>query len=150
MVNFFVLPLWIPGENRAKLKKLFKWQKLFEQQKEVGSTIPQIYRIHFVIVLSPIALMQAIFWTEYFCFISGCGNSFNCKLKKLINEQIVIFYSSSHALCSCDEICTDKLSIILSFACVPFPLGSISKYRISVNEEPRNVRYRKNQILVYH
>ena len=146
MVNFFALPLWIPREDRAKLKKLFKWQKLFEQQTEVGSTILHIHRIHFVIVLSPIALMQAIFWTEYFCFVSGCGNSFNCKLKKLLNEQIVIFYSWSNALCSCDEICTNILSIILSFACVPFRLGSISKYWISVNEEPRNMRYRKNQM----
>ena len=56
--------------------------------------------------LSAIAVMQVIFWTEdNFCFNSDCGNlfKFNCKLKKLINELIVIFYSPSNALCSCDE-----------------------------------------------
>ena len=41
-------------------------------------------------------------WRQ-FCFISDCGNSFSCKLKKLINKQIVRFYSPSHALCSSDE-----------------------------------------------
>ena len=38
-----------------------------------------------------------------FCFISDCRNSCNCKLKKLINKQIIIFYSPSNALCSSDE-----------------------------------------------
>ena len=41
-------------------------------------------------------------WRQ-FCFISDCGNSFNCKLKKLINEQIVRFYSPSNAICWSDE-----------------------------------------------
>ena len=40
-----------------------------------------------------------IFWTEdNFNFISDCRNSFNCKLKKFINEQIITFYSPSNAL----------------------------------------------------
>ena len=57
-----------------------------------------------IFVLSAIAVIQVIFWTEgNFCFISDCGNSFNCKLKKLIKEQISIFYSPSNALCSSDE-----------------------------------------------
>ena len=44
------------------------------------------------------------FWTEdNFCFISDCMNSFNCKLKKFVNEQIMIFYSPSNALCPFDE-----------------------------------------------
>ena len=34
---------------------------------------------------------------ENFCFISVCSNSFNCKLKKLINEKIIIFYSPTNA-----------------------------------------------------
>ena len=33
-----------------------------------------------------------IFWTEdNFNFISNCRNSFNCKLKKLMKEQTIIF-----------------------------------------------------------
>ena len=45
--------------------------------------------------------MQVIFWTEdNFCFTSDCKNSFNCKLKKLINEKIIIFYGPWNALCS--------------------------------------------------
>ena len=64
-----------------------------------------------IIFLSAIAVMQVIFWVEdNFCFISDCRNSFNCKLKKLINEQIIVFYSPSNPLCSSDEICTDKTS----------------------------------------
>ena len=56
------------------------------------------------IFLSAIAVTQVIFWTKVnFCFVFDCRDSFNCKLKKLINEQIIIFYSSSNALCSFDE-----------------------------------------------
>ena len=54
--------------------------------------------------LSVIAVMQVIFWTEdHFWFISDCRDSFNCKLKKLINEHVTTFYSLSNALCSFDE-----------------------------------------------
>ena len=54
-----------------------------------------------IIFLSAIALMQVISWTEDdFYFISDCRNSFNNKLKKLIKEQIIIFYSPSNALSS--------------------------------------------------
>ena len=57
-----------------------------------------------IIFLSVISKMQVIFWSEdNFCFISDCRNAFYCKLKKLINEQIIIFYSPSNALCSSDE-----------------------------------------------
>ena len=57
-----------------------------------------------VIVLSAMAIMQVILWTgDNFCFISDGRNSFNCKLKKLINEQIIIFYSTSNALGSSEE-----------------------------------------------
>ena len=48
--------------------------------------------------------MQVSFWTEdNFCFISNYRNSFNLKIKKIINEQIIIFYSPSDMLCSSDE-----------------------------------------------
>ena len=55
----------------------------------------------FVIFLSAVALMKVNFWTEdNLRFISDWRNSFNCKLKNLINKQIIIFYSTSNALCS--------------------------------------------------
>ena len=54
--------------------------------------------------LSAIAAMQLIFWTEdNFSFISGYRHYFNCKLKKLTNRQIIIFYSPSNAPCSSDK-----------------------------------------------
>ena len=57
-----------------------------------------------LIFFSSIAVMQVIFWTEdNFCLISDCRNSFNWKFKKLINEQIIIFYSPSNALCSSNK-----------------------------------------------
>ena len=56
------------------------------------------------IFLSATAAIQLNFWTENnFCFISDCKNSFICKLKKLLNEKIIIFYSPSNILCSSDE-----------------------------------------------
>ena len=62
-----------------------------------------------------------MFWTEdNFCFVSSCRNSFNYKLKKLINELVIIFYSLSNALCWPDESVQIKhLSSILSLARVP-------------------------------
>ena len=38
-----------------------------------------------------------------FCSIFHCRNSFNCKLEKLMNEQIIIYYSPSNALCLSDK-----------------------------------------------
>ena len=50
-------------------------------------------------LLSVIAGMQVIVRTEEnFCFISDCSNSLNRKLKKFINEQIIIFYIPSNVL----------------------------------------------------
>ena len=56
-----------------------------------------------LIFSSAIPVMQVIFWTEDFCYISDIKNSVKCKLKKLIKEQIVVFYSPSNALLSSDE-----------------------------------------------
>ena len=54
---------------------------------------------------SVIAVMQVIFWNEdKFCFLSGCRNSFNCKLKKAYKRaNIIITYSPSNIICSSDE-----------------------------------------------
>ena len=57
----------------------------------------RIHRMHLLLYfLIPIATMQGSFCTkDNFCFICDCRNSFNCKLKKLTNEQKIIFYSPS-------------------------------------------------------
>ena len=48
--------------------------------------------------------MQVIFLAEdNSCFITDCRNSFNCKLKKLINKQINIFHGPSNILCLSGE-----------------------------------------------
>ena len=63
--------LWIPGEKRAKLKKISIW---FEQQTEAGSTIPSDTQ-NTLYFLAAIAVMQGTFWAEgNFCFISDYGN----------------------------------------------------------------------------
>ena len=99
MFNFFSLLMWIPGENRAKLKKLFNSKSRLRWGAQYSR-----YVEYTIIFLSEIAVMQVTFWTEdNFCLISDCRNSFNCKLKRLINEKIIIFYSLSNALCSSDE-----------------------------------------------
>ena len=57
-----------------------------------------------IFLSSAIAVVQVNFWTEdNFCCISYRGNLFNWKLKKLINEEIIIFYSPPDALFSSDE-----------------------------------------------
>ena len=49
---------------------------------------------------SAVVIMQVIFWTkDNFRFIFNYRNSYNCKLKKLINEQLIIFYSPSNTPC---------------------------------------------------
>ena len=107
LVSFFSLPLWIPGENRAKLKKPFTLNSRCEGGGEYN--IPDTQNI-LIIFLSAIAVIQVIFLTAgNFCFISDCRNSFNCfflfihSFIQLINKQIIIFYSPSNALCSSDK-----------------------------------------------
>ena len=91
--------------SRRKEGQADETRYLFEQQTEVGSTIPPDTQNSLIIFLSVVAVMQVIFWTEdNFYFISDCGNSFKCKLKKLIiNERIAISYSPPNALCSPEE-----------------------------------------------
>ena len=99
MASFFSLPLWIPRENRAKLKKLFLWTAGWGREYNTPDAQNTL-----IIFLSAFALMWVIFSTEdNFCFISDCRNSFNCKLKKIKNEQIIIFYIPSNALCPSAE-----------------------------------------------
>ena len=97
--------LWIFGKIHSFLKNVSNVPKIanciFEEPLKLNIIVDYLI---IIIFLSAVAVMQVIFSTEdNFCFISDCGNSFNCKLKKLINEQIVIFYSPSNALCLSDE-----------------------------------------------
>ena len=66
-----------------------------------------------------------------FCSIFHCRNSFNCKLEKLMNEQIIIYYSPSNALCLSGKSMQKNIGVILYLEYVLFPLGSICKYWIS-------------------
>ena len=93
----FFLSLWIPVENWAKLKKLFNLNGRLSWRAQYPRTT-------FIIFLSTIVLMKVNFWTQdNFCNIFDFRNSFNCKLKKLLNDQIIICYSPLNALCSSDE-----------------------------------------------
>ena len=90
VVNFFPFPLWIPGENRAKLKKIFnlnnklRWGAQYHRYTE--------YTYYFLISNCSNAS------EDKFNFVSDYRNSFNCKLKKLIKAQITILYSPLNAL----------------------------------------------------
>ena len=124
----FSLPLSIPGENRIKLKKIFNLNsRLIHGEHNTADTQNATN-----ISLSATAAIQLNFWIENnLCFVSDCKNSFICKLKKLLNDKIIIFYSPSNTLCSSDESVQKKkhiLSIIISLVCAPFLLGSICKY----------------------
>ena len=124
--------------SRCRFQKKIELRKLFNLNSRLrwGAKYPRCTEhAHYFLISN--CVIQVIFWTEdNLCFISGFRNSFNCKLKKLINEQIIIFYSSSNAPGSSDEsVQKNHLCIIHSLVCVPFPLGSICKYQISVNED---------------
>ena len=96
LVIIFFLVLWIPGANREKLKKLFDLNS--------RPQIPEIHRIHLLNSYQQFHRWNWFFLTEdNICFISDCKNSFICNLKKLINEQIIMFYSTSNTLCSSEE-----------------------------------------------
>ena len=57
---FFSLPLWIPGGNRAKLKKLFN----LNSRLSWGAQNPDTQNLLIIFLLS-IAVMQAIFWRSF-------------------------------------------------------------------------------------
>ena len=92
---FSSLPLWIPGENKVKLKKLFNLNsRLTWGAQYVRYTECNYY------FLSAIAVIHVTSWTEdNLCYISDCRNSFNYNLKKVISELKFIFYS----LCLSDK-----------------------------------------------
>ena len=86
--------------------------------------------------------MQVIFWTEdNFCFTSDCKNSFNCKLKKLINEKIIIFYGPWNALCSAGKSRQIKQFKHHTFSglCSLFPRFSLQIYNF-FNEDTSNLQ----------
>ena len=99
-----------------------------------------------------------IFLTEdNFCFISDYKNSFSCKLKKLINEQIAIFYSPSNALCSPNESVEIKHFKHYNFIGMFSPWFNLQimnfclwRHRV-LNRLSKcaNVCYRKNQVFLW-
>ena len=96
-VDYFLEEL--QKENWAMLKNYFIWTAVWGGKHNTLDTQNTL-----IIFLSAFALMQVIFWTEdNFCFISDCKNLFKCKLQKFINEQVIVFYSPSNALCSSDK-----------------------------------------------
>ena len=66
---------------------------LFEQQTEVAEYTEYTY---YFLIGNCSNARDFLNWS--FCFIFDCMNSVNCRLKKLINEQIIIFYSPSNYL----------------------------------------------------
>ena len=82
--------------SRCRFQKKIELRKLFNLNSRLrwGAKYPRCTEYAHYFLISN-CVIQVIFWTEdNLCFISGFRNSFNCKLKKLINEQIIIFYSS--------------------------------------------------------
>ena len=53
---------------------------------EIGSKITQMHRIPLLFLVSYCSSASDFLTEDNFFFISNCRNSFNCKLKKLINE----------------------------------------------------------------
>ena len=79
--------------------------------------------------------MQDVWIEDISCFVSNCRKSFNCRLKKLIYEQINIFYSASNVLCSFDKPL--QIKYIEHHTCIGmFSLFSrLDLQRIYVNED---------------
>ena len=104
-ISCFSPPLWFPKENRIKLKKILSLNGRLKWRAQYPRYVEHTY--YFLISNSSNTIH---FWTEdNFCCISDCCSSlFDCKLKKLINEQIVIFFSPSNAPCSYDEFIETK------------------------------------------
>ena len=56
LASFFSFPLWIPVENRAKLKKLFNLNSRLTWEHNTSDT-----QNTSIVFLSPISVMQVIF-----------------------------------------------------------------------------------------
>ena len=96
LISFFSLPLWIPGENSAKLKNLYnlnirlRWVAQYPKYTE--------YTYYFLISN---CCMQVIFEPKIVSalfLIAGIHSTANSN-----NEQMIIFYSPPNAFCSSDE-----------------------------------------------
>ena len=66
------------------------WRNYLIWSADWGGNTPDTQNT-FIIFLSAIVVTRVIVWTEdNFCFTSDYRNSFNCKLKNFINEQIIV------------------------------------------------------------
>ena len=98
MVSFFLFRC----EFQEKIEP--SWRNYLIRTADWGGQQNNSDTQNILIISSAIATMKVIYWTkDNFCFISNRNNIFNCKLNKLINEQVIIFYSASNARCSSDK-----------------------------------------------
>ena len=77
-------------------------KKHFKQHTFIGIWFIGILVVVVVVVVI-IIIIIIIFIIIIVINIFDFRNSFNCKLKKLLNDQIIICYSPLNALCSSDE-----------------------------------------------
>ena len=94
MASFFLFRCGFQEKTEPSWRNYLIWTVEWGGEHNIPNTQNRL-----IIFLSAVEIMQVMFWTEYnFRFFSDCKNSVNCKLKKLINEQIIISYRSSDAL----------------------------------------------------
>ena len=104
---------------------------------------PQTQGIHLLFSYQQLQWCKWLFELKIIpAFISDCGNSFNCKLKKLINDQIVTFYSPSNALCLSDESARIQHFKHQTFIgmCSPFTWFNLQIMNISVYEDTSSLK----------
>ena len=127
------------------------WRNRFEKQIEVGSAIPQIKEYTYYFLISNcIDTADILNWIERnVCFISDCRYSFNYKLnKKLINEEIIILYITSNALCSFEESVQVKCFwSIFKYIGTEFLLSMTHRVLIRLSK-CANVPYHRNQMFL--
>ena len=91
------LPLWIPGEHGAEVKKLLNlnsWMRWVEKY-------PRYIEYTYYFLISNCSNASEFLTEVNFCFISNFRNLHWTGNSK--NEQIIIFYRSLSVLCSSDE-----------------------------------------------
>ena len=76
-------------QRRHKIEKIkSNWRNYLICSPDCGGVQNTPETKNTLIFLSAITVMQVIFWTgDHFCFIPDCGNSFNCKPKKILQTS---------------------------------------------------------------
>ena len=146
--SVFSLLLWIPTESRTKLKKLFNLN-----HRWTWGTTPHIYGLHTSYFFIKNYNNVGSFWVENnFRFISDCRNSFNGKLKKLINKQKNLYIPTNILCLLVESLQINIWSIILSWYVSTFLLVQFAEFLFMktyrVLTDWANVRYTINQIIL--